>query len=198
MDPLTNRIHIQPTGLVFEPAGGHTVRRASDLVGYASDAEALRQLIESGNPVIYETHEAPVPEEAGHLMYGITVIQPGKIGAEYYMTKGHYHARRETAEIYFGLQGQGYLVMEEEGGQFRAVPVEAGTVVYVPPGWAHRSVNTGSVPLIMFYIFPADAGHDYATIEKKGFSHVIVEREGKPVILPTERIEGRRRQGGNS
>ena len=187
MDPLLSRIHLQPSAGWLEPAGGRNIRRASDLVGYAADAEALRRLIDSGDPPIYETHEALVPEAAGHLMYGVTVIYPGRIGDEYYMTKGHYHARRQTAEIYLGLQGQGYLLMEDEGGRFQAAPVEAGAVVYVPPGWAHRSVNTGPTPLAMFYVFPADAGHDYAAIEEKGFSHVIVERDGRPAILPANR-----------
>jgi len=194
VEPLVGHIALQPRRLPPDARWQHNVRRASDLVGYVSDAEALRSLIEAGDPVIYETYEAPVPEAAGHLRHGITVIHPGKIGSEYYMTKGHYHSVRHTGEVYFGLQGEGYLVMENEQGEFRAVPVRPGTVVYVPPGWAHRSVNTGTIPLIMLYAFPADAGHDYATIRERGFSHVIVERDGKPTIVPVSTVriqEGR-------
>ena len=39
----------------------------------------------------------------------------------------------------------------------------------VAPGFAHRMVNTGSRPLVSFYVFRADAGHDYAAIEASGF-----------------------------
>ena len=198
MEPLVSHVKLQPHVQALEPSWHHNVRRASDLVGYVSDPAALRRLINSGNPVVYETYEAPVPEAAGHLMHGVTVIQPGKVGSEYYMTKGHYHVLRHTGEVYFGLQGEGYLVMEDEQGRFRAAPVQAGTVVYVPPGWAHRSVNTGTIPLVMLYAFPADAGHDYATIQDKGFSHIVVERDGKPAILPVSNVRAQERRAGGS
>ena len=195
MEPLS--AELGPQGAPLPPGSGwrHQVRRARDLVGYAADEVALRALIEGGDPVVYETYEAPVPEAEGHLMHGITVIQPGKIGAEYYMTKGHYHAVRDTAEVYLGLQGEGFLVMQDGTGNFRAVPVRAGTVVYVPPGWAHRSVNTGTTPLVMLYAFPAHAGHDYAAVQESGFSHVVIERDGRPAVVPAPpRRQGR--QGG--
>ena len=30
-----------------------------------------------------------------------------------------------------------------------------------------------------FFVYPGDAGHDYGTIEVKGFRKLIVEQEGK-------------------
>jgi glucose-6-phosphate isomerase len=30
------------------------------------------------------------------------VLMPGKVGAEYFMTKGHIHAWRPAAEVYLG------------------------------------------------------------------------------------------------
>lgn len=184
MEPLLNHIRLNPPLAEMIPGARRNVRRASDLVGYVADPGALQQLIDSGNPIIYETYEALVPEAPGHIMYGITVLHPGKIGSEYYLTKGHYHVIRDTAEIYYGLQGQGFLVMQNEQGEFRAVPIAAGDVVYVPPGWAHRSVNTGDAPLIMLYAFPADAGHDYQAILENGFRKIVVEQEGKAAIVP--------------
>lgn len=184
MKPLISHIQLKPPLGEMFPDTHHNVRRASDLTGYVADPDALQRLIDSGNPVLYETYEAPVPEGPGHIMYGITILHPGKIGSEYNMTKGHYHVRRETAEMYYGLQGEGFLVMENEQGDFEAAPIKAGDVVYVPPGWAHRSVNTGSTPLIMLYAFPADAGHDYRTILEKGFRQIVVEQDGKVAIVP--------------
>lgn len=186
MLPWASHLRLTDGAAVLEPFQRHSVRRASDLVGYAHDAQALQRLIEAGNPVIYETYEAAIPEAPGHLMYGITVLHPGRIGSEYYLTKGHYHVKRQTAEIYLGLRGRGMLVMQEEEGDFEAVPIEEGRVVYVPPGWAHRSVNTADEPLVMLYAFPADAGHDYRTIEEQGFRCIVVERDGEPAVVPLD------------
>jgi len=54
--------------------------------------------------------------------------------------------------------------------------------VYVPPFWAHRSVNTGDEPLISFCVYPADAGHNYGDIEKQGFPQKITRRDGRVEI----------------
>lgn len=196
MEPVVSRVRLDGQPSTEEPGWQHRVRRASDLEGFVVDPDALRRLVASGDPVVYETFEAPIPEAAGHLMYGVTVVHPGKIGPEYYMTKGHFHVVRQTAEVYLGLRGRGYLVMEDEQGRFRAAEVTPGTVVYVPPGWAHRSVNTGDEPLVMLYAFAADAGHDYATIRERGFSHTVVERNGRAAILPVHRVRGEHRQEG--
>ncbi len=58
-----------------------------------------------------------------------------------------------------------------------------GSCVYVPGRYAHRSINTGSDPLVMFFVFRADAGHDYGTIETKGFRKLIIEKNGRPTIV---------------
>jgi len=73
--------------------------------------------------------------------------------------------------------------MQREEGQARALPVEAGSILYVTPGWAHRSVNTGDDPLVLFYAFPADAGHDYAALAGSGFSLLVMEIEGRPAVV---------------
>ena len=99
------------------------------------------------------------------------------------MTKGHFHTILETAEVYYMLDGEGYMVMENPEGDTIEMPLKKGEVVYVPRRYAHRTVNTGTVPLRTFYVFDADAGHDYGTIETKGYHKMIVERDGKPAIV---------------
>jgi glucose-6-phosphate isomerase len=99
------------------------------------------------------------------------------------MTKGHYHSIAETAEVYLCLRGQGYMLMKTTDGDCRAEYMERGKVVYVPPYWAHRSVNTGSEPLLTFYVYPADAGHNYGDIEIEGFPQRIYLRNGKVEIV---------------
>jgi glucose-6-phosphate isomerase len=55
--------------------------------------------------------------------------------------------------------------------------------IYVPGRYAHRSVNTGTEPLVTFYVFPANAGHDYKTIEIKGFRVLVVEKNGEWTVV---------------
>jgi glucose-6-phosphate isomerase len=163
----------------------HLVRRASDMRGHYSDAAALEALVKAGNPVHYEVFEVPVPEEVGHLMYCISTLRPGRVGAECFMTKGHYHTRVETAEIYLCLRGEGHMLMKTTDGDCRAEKMNRGRMVYVPPYWAHRSVNTGREPLVSFCVYPAEAGHNYGDIETEGFPCRVIRRHGKGVVVKT-------------
>ena len=133
--------------------------------------------------MVYEYHELGCPERAGDLAFGTTILYPGKIGEEYYFTKGHFHTVLETAEVYYTLDGEGYMVMENPEGDCIEMPLSKNQVVYVPRRYAHRTVNTGKTPLVLFYTFAADAGHDYGTIETKGYHKLIVEKDGKPAIV---------------
>lgn len=171
------------TGIMTN-ADHKTVRRLSDVVWAFRDQEAARARLAQDDPVIYEVYEAIVPEVTGHLLSGVTVLHPGRIGDEYYMTKGHYHVVRDTAETYLTLSGEGMLVMQREDGEAAAVPMRAGELAYVPPLWAHRTVNTGERPLIFFAVWPAQSGHDYAAIERAGgFRQRVVARNGKPTVV---------------
>jgi len=160
------------------------VRRASDMRGYYADGAALERLIAAGqDPVHYEVFEVPVPEERGHLMYCISTLQPGLVGEECFMTKGHYHAVPNTAEVYLCLRGEGCLIMKAAESRFAIEPMTRGRMVYVPPFWAHRSINTsGTEPLVSFCVYPAEAGHNYGNIAQEGFPKRVFRRGGQCVI----------------
>lgn len=159
--------------------------------GMYLDEAVTEEAIEGGDPLLYEVYQYDVPFETGQLLVVTSIIQPGKVGDEYYMTKGHFHSKENTAEVYVGLQGQGYLLLETNDGEFKALPVEPGTVTYIPPYWAHRMVNTGQEEFIFFGVYPADAGHNYGAIETRGFAKVVVERKGKPILVPNHKREKR-------
>jgi len=161
----------------------HLVRRASDMRGYYADEEALEELIcERGDPVHYEVFDTPVPEAAGHLKFCISKLQPGTVGHECFMTKGHYHELAGTAEVYLCLRGSGYMLMKADDGRCEAEQMHRGAVVYVPPHWAHRSVNTGDEPLISFCVYAAEAGHNYGDIAREGFPKRVFRRDGEVTI----------------
>ncbi len=140
--------------------------------------------------VVYRVSEIPVPLEEGNLLSSTTTIEPGTVEGEYHMTKGHFHAKIDRAEIYVTLAGQGRLVMATEEGEPAVEQMARGTINYVPGGWAHRSVNVGGEPLVFLAAFPADAGYDYKTIEDQGFPVVVVERDGAPEVMPNPRYRG--------
>jgi glucose-6-phosphate isomerase len=73
------------------------------------------------------------------------------------MTKGHFHTVRDTAEIYYCLKGQGMMVMENSAGEWAVEELHPGYVLYVIPGWAHRSSahNTNMVTFLPTLDTPA-------------------------------------------
>ncbi|MHC4740466.1 MAG: glucose-6-phosphate isomerase family protein [Planctomycetota bacterium] len=182
MDPFTVLIDLE-NGTMPEHTN-YLRRNASDMRGHYADSDALANLINEGNdPLHYEVFETPVPEKIGQLMYCISRLQPGKVGDEFFMTKGHYHTVEDTAEIYLCLKGTGYMLMKTADGKWAAEQMSRGRMIYVPPFWAHRSVNTSAdEPLVSFCVYPGNAGHNYGDIEQQGFPKRIFERDGRAVI----------------
>ncbi|MFP4058047.1 MAG: glucose-6-phosphate isomerase family protein [Candidatus Brocadiia bacterium] len=185
------RVDIFPdTGLVGpEQTTNAFGRHLSDMRGTYQDAAATEALIARQDPLLYQVYTADVPDEHPHLLFGTTVIYPGKVGDEFYMTKGHYHAVEHTAEVYYCLRGRGYILMECRAGEVAGRPVAAGQAVYIPPGWAHRSVNVGDEEFVFFFAYPGGAGHDYEAFEHLGFRNIVIDREGQPVVLPNPRFQ---------
>ena len=176
----------------LDPATSFVTRRLSDMRGMFADADAEAALIDGEDPVVYRVFQYDVPEETGQLLVCTTVIEPGRVGDEYFMTKGHYHLVRDRAEVYYGLRGEGQIVMMSEDGQCSSIEIRPGLVAYVPPFYAHRTVNTGSAELVFLAVYPGDAGHDYATIEQTGFPLRILRRQGSPALVAPE-ASGERR-----
>lgn len=145
------------------------------------DKAAVRHLLADGDPVIYTGFDANVPFEAGHLVFRTTIIRPGTVGSEFFMTKGHHHTR-DSAELYLGMSGEGIMIMESRDGDFAHERLTPSAAVYVPPGWAHRTANTGTGPLSFLAVYFGDAGHDYESIERSGFSRRVLRGETGPEL----------------
>jgi len=166
----------------------HTTRRLSEMAGYYADEGAFAAALAKNDLVTYEVYEIRRPGSAGELLHGVSIVHPGRIGDEYFMTKGHFHAKLETAEVYYCLQGEGYMVMETPEGESVVRPLRPHTVLYVPPRWAHRSVNCSDAgDLATLYVYPGDAGHNYGTIAERGFRKLVVARDGRPQVVDNPR-----------
>jgi len=162
----------------------HIRRSLSSMAGQFADPRAYADMLAQEDTLLYEVYELARPHEPGELLHGTSIVHPGKVGDEYFMTKGHFHAELETGEIYYCLHGEGMMVMETPEGEWAVEELRPGTVLYVPPRWAHRSVNVSRChDLVTFFVYPGHAGHDYGTIERQGFRKLVVERELQPQVV---------------
>jgi glucose-6-phosphate isomerase len=169
------------TGSV-QPATDRYAKRLSELRGLFQDRAAEeRAIAEEGDPVVYEVIDYRKPES--DLCFGTTIMSPGKVGAEYYMTRGHYHQRRDRGEAYYTQSGEGLLLLESRTGESRTVEMRPGICAFIPPDWAHRSINTGKDKLVFVWFCATDAGHDYGEIRERGMRKLIVERGGQKMII---------------
>ena len=186
---MSNGMNVNPFSIYFDLKNGmsndkkSTKRYLSNMKGMFVNDMALEEKIKEEDSLIYEFYELGLPETAGDLLFGTSIVYPGKVGNEYFMTKGHFHTILETAEVYYCLGGKGYMLMENPEGDWKAQYMTPGEAVYVPKRYAHRSINIGFEPLITFFVFRSDAGHDYGTIETKGYRKLIVENYGITEIV---------------
>jgi glucose-6-phosphate isomerase len=184
--PFTFNVNIKDAKL--DRYDNHITRKLSSMKGQYFDSAAYDAMLVESDQLLYEVYESRRPEVAGELLNGLSIVHPGKVGDEYFMTKGHFHTVIETAEVYYCLKGQGYMVMETPEGDWSVEALQPDRVLYVPPRWAHRSVNTSpNEDLVTFFVYPGNAGHDYGTIEQQGFRKLVVEQNNQPIIIDNPR-----------
>lgn len=159
-----------------------SVKLMKHLAGVFADETARKQL----NPdmLVYNVQaHLPVQEGTqGGLYFGTTIIQSGVVGNEYFMTRGHFHAQADRAEYYWGVQGEGMLILMDEARNTWAEKMFPGSLHFIPGRIAHRVANTGNVPLIFGACWPSDAGHNYEEIESSGFSARLIKENGEPIL----------------
>jgi len=165
----------------------HIRRTLTSMRGQYLDTAAYEAMLAEEDSLLYEVYDLDRPHVAGELLHGISIVHPGRVGDEYFMTKGHFHSVLATAEVYHCLKGEGFMVMETPEGEWAVEPLRPGSVLYVPPCWAHRSINTGTSDLVTLFAYPGHAGHDYGTIERQGFRKLVVARDGRPAIIDNPR-----------
>lgn len=119
----------------------------------------------------------------GGLFFGASTIYPGKVGNEYFMTKGHFHAQSDRAEFYWGVEGEGMLILMDRNRKTWAERVYPGSLHYIGGEIAHRLANTGNEKLVVGACWPSDSGHDYQEIAKNGFSARLLEINGEPMLF---------------
>lgn len=169
------------TGAV-SPATGRSVKSLSALRElYAAPLLVDAFIAEHGDIDAYEVIEYRTG--GSDICFGTTTMAPGKIGAEYFLTRGHFHARPDCGEVYYTQSGAGLLLLHSRTGECRTVDMKPGSCAFIPPEWAHRSVNTGTTPLVFVWVCATDAGQDYSEIAARGMRQRAIEQDGQPLIV---------------
>jgi glucose-6-phosphate isomerase, archaeal len=136
-------------GLMRE-ADSVVVRKLSDMADRFENAAGVDK-----NKILYRVYVS----DFGSFEYGLTVIEPGTVNGEYFMTMGHKH-KHPSKEIYIPLKGKGKLILEDTR-QTHVNTLKLHHYHLVPPNSWHRLVNTGGSQLFVLTIYPKTAGHDY-------------------------------------
>lgn len=166
---------------------GEEVRRKSTRIGDLTNVfldEPARMAMPKDRLVYDVAVYFPVREGTlGGLFFGITKIHPGQVGSEYFMTRGHFHALSDRSEFYWGIRGEGILLLMDRNRKIWAERVKAGSLHYIPAHTAHRVANTGDEVLSFGACWPSDAGHDYQEIALNGFSQRLLNVHGQPRLV---------------
>ena len=171
------------------PSTGRYAKHLGETRGCYRDQDALDAMLAvRGDIVVYEVVEFRQP--GSDIFFGTTTMNPGQIGDEFFMTRGHFHERRDRAEVYYTQSGEGLLLLESRQGETQTVEMKSGTCAFIPPDWAHRSINIGDVPLIFVWVCNADAGHDYGEILARGMRQRVVTRDGAVALEPNPNFAG--------
>lgn len=158
-------------------------RTIADMRGYYRD-EVARQGLDPGTLIYRVQAFLPRPEgEPSELFLGTTFVEPGTVGDEYFMTKGHFHLNKNRTEYYITFSGEGGLILMDESRQTTFEVMRPGSVHYIPPRTAHRVANTGNSVLAFLACWPSDAGHDYESIASEGFGARLRNVNGAATLI---------------
>ena len=181
MDPIFAFVN-WADGKLQVPGLRSSEKKLGQLKGIFENEQAWRQL--DPETIVYRVWWwEPVPSGTeGGLFWGTTEIQPGRVGNEYFMTRGHRHVVRNRAEFYGTVAGSGKLLLKDSAGHTWFEDMTPGSLHYVPGEVSHRVVNTGDIPLRFIACWPSDAGHDYEIAGGRGFGARITEQQGVAVF----------------
>ena len=140
-DPLTGAIAGAPV----------TRRRLSDLRGCFADSAAYEATLAAGDPLLYSVASVEPAKGEGDLHYGVGLLMPGRVGAEYFMTKGHLHSWRQAAEIYTHTGRAELWIVLDDGARVQVGDLvrdcRAGDEIWIPANERHRLTCASGQPV---------------------------------------------------
>jgi glucose-6-phosphate isomerase, archaeal len=136
-----------------------------------------------------------------HVRYDITRIPPGLFCNEFVKTKGHYHPASPSGvpypEVYEVMSGRAhYLLQRPDLSDAALIEAEAGTVVLIPPGYGHVTINPDERELVMANLVSSSFSSDYKPYEElRGAAYYeladrgFVPNPAYPSVPPLRRID---------
>ena len=165
-----------------EDAVINAVKRLGQLRGLFLDTAAFDSTDHAKTVYTVRWFEPVAQGTEGGLFWGTTTIEAGTVGNEFFMTRGHFHERRDRGEYYGTMSGAGVLLLMSEGGLTTTQTMSPQSLHYIPGHTAHRVVNTGDSPLSFWACWPSDAGHDYDAIGTMPFGIRIFKSQDGPLV----------------
>ncbi|RYG29608.1 cupin domain-containing protein [bacterium] len=136
-------------------------RTVGDLAGYWADAESA---VAVKDRPLYRTYAWNHSQEAGAILWGSTVLHPGRVGNEFSMTRGHRHTDVTKGELMITVSGTGWLLLKDDQGVETRERLAPGSTHHVDGRLAHRAVNDGDEPLVFLTAWDVGCGHDYESV----------------------------------
>lgn len=166
MGPIGLSGHLVDIDQLRTSAVTHSVRRLSELPS-GHDLSHSRNLDAADDPIVYEVFEWTTGSTPTDLLCAVTVLYSSSDPELPFHTRGHFHRDPDGGELVVGLEGTGRLDLLSRQGDVQQVPIEPVAWAQVPPGWAHRVTNLGSVPMVFLSSCSVVVGHDYEGVPKE-------------------------------
>jgi glucose-6-phosphate isomerase, archaeal len=165
---------------VFEGREPLSVRTLGELAPIFADSDSVKG---ASQTIVYRIYGESVEAEGpARLLYATTVLEPGQVSGEYFMTRGHFHTLPDRGEFMLTLEGEGALILMTRDRETWLEPMHRRTVHDIDGRHAHRVSNTGSVPLVFLVVWMSDCGHDYESIRAEGFSKRLMSSPDGPIL----------------
>ena len=132
------------------------------------DKEAALASEDMAYYVTSELHDSPDDNKEA-LNWGMTCMYPVTVAGECCMTRGHFHQDHDYPEYYLCTAGEGYLLCWDGENEVIAYHFTPGCLQYIDGRMAHRLINTGTEIFKVAACWARNSGHDYVTIEERGF-----------------------------
>lgn len=142
-------------------------------------AQIYAGAIQNPDQLVYETHGCPGEVEGPpRLLYATTILQPGDVDGEFFMTRGHFHTNPDRGELMWTLRGTGALILMDRARATWMEEMTPGSTHDIDGRHAHRVANTGDEPLVFLVAWMSDCGHEYDSIREQGFGKRLYRYQG--------------------
>lgn len=117
------------------------------------------------------------------MIWGLTVLYPRLVNGECNMTRGHFHKDDQRSEVYYGVSGEGLLLLMDKQGNTWAEKVFPGSVHLIDGQHAHRLINiTDNEALKVIACWSMHAGYDYQFVEDHPFGNRIFLKDHQIIV----------------